>query len=470
MMIQRNRSLLLLRDPNEGYKTLLVFAYALAADVVALKWMVELGETGVRILTDADHVDAVPPTWTAAAAALFVLKAAFAVVLAAHGRIMASYLVHEAAHESIYVTTKTSKVQQQQQRQQPPAAGWGITNLHPIFGTACLWLAGCPYCNFGHIQTMHIAHHRDRTDLVDFDYRSFVNNSRVVKAIFVALEACFVPAVETVMHVRQAFLPLLCPGTVSPGRTVSACVGTPAVLLLYMHLYSRGGWIAVSLHLLSGAIVLHLLAFSDGYQHTYDAVFPNEYIPGPGPRTAQYEETNTYSNVVSTSYPFWNAALTLNFGYHNAHHRRPMVPWYGLPAYHDKLYNSNSNNKKGTTTSGAGASGGEEERNKGGGGGVCDRDGGKNSSPPKEAHDHGDSKKTMTTTAPASPSSSSSSPQPDLASSTPRVLPMVDLLGPWYRHRLRRVVEDDYGVVHPAGTPNRAKDFVGALGVSFLTV
>jgi fatty acid desaturase len=26
--------------------------------------------------------------------------------------------------------------------------------------------------------------------------------------------------------------------------------------------------------------------------------------------------------------------LTLNFGFHNAHHHRPTVPWYRLPAWH----------------------------------------------------------------------------------------------------------------------------------------
>jgi hypothetical protein len=52
-----------------------------------------------------------------------------------------------------------------------------------------------------------------------------------------------------------------------------------------------------------------------------------------------------------------------------------------------------------------------------------------------------------------------------------QVLTIPDVWYAWYRHRLRRVVEEDYGVVHPIGTPGgRANDFVGALGVSFLTV
>jgi fatty acid desaturase len=30
--------------------------------------------------------------------------------------------------------------------------------------------------------------------------------------------------------------------------------------------------------------------------------------------------------------------LWLNFGFHNAHHERPTMPWYRLPAYHRELY------------------------------------------------------------------------------------------------------------------------------------
>ena len=32
--------------------------------------------------------------------------------------------------------------------------------------------------------------------------------------------------------------------------------------------------------------------------------------------------------------------LTLNFGFHNAHHARPTTPWYRLPALHFEMYGS----------------------------------------------------------------------------------------------------------------------------------
>ena len=108
-------------------------------------------------------------------------------------------------------------------------------------------------------------------------------------------------------------------------------------------------------------------------------------------RDRQYEHANTYSNVISQRHP-WRNLLILNFGYHNAHHHRPSVPWYRLPALHKDLY-----------------------------GEACDA-----------------------------------------------VLPLSELLRTWHRNRVRRVISNDYGA--PAQGPGRADNFVGAHGVSFLTV
>ena len=34
--------------------------------------------------------------------------------------------------------------------------------------------------------------------------------------------------------------------------------------------------------------------------------------------------------------------LTLNFGYHNAHHVHPTTPWYALPRLHRELYSESA--------------------------------------------------------------------------------------------------------------------------------
>jgi fatty acid desaturase len=108
-------------------------------------------------------------------------------------------------------------------------------------------------------------------------------------------------------------------------------------------------------------------------------------------RDRAYEQGNTYSNLVSDRFS-WLNTVTLNFGYHNAHHHRPSLPWWRLPALHRELYGEQS-----------------------------------------------------------------------LA-----VLPVRELLATWHRNRVRRVYAEDYGAM--GAGPDRAASFVGAHGVSFLTV
>ena len=89
-------------------------------------------------------------------------------------------------------------------------------------------------------------------------------------------------------------------------------------------------------------IFLTVLRFMDAFQHTYD-VFPTRSLqraPAELRRDRQYEYENTYSNLVSVGIP-WLNILVLNFPYHNAHHTKPVEPWYKLPALHRKLYGEN---------------------------------------------------------------------------------------------------------------------------------
>jgi fatty acid desaturase len=95
---------------------------------------------------------------------------------------------------------------------------------------------------------------------------------------------------------------------------------------------------AFVLYLLAYGLLLHVLNFFDAWHHTFEQIFveADEPVP-PHARSRAYEEENTYSNVISVRHPCLNV-LTLNFGYHNAHHQRASVPWYRLPRFHESLY------------------------------------------------------------------------------------------------------------------------------------
>jgi fatty acid desaturase len=149
---------------------------------------------------------------------------------------------------------------------------------------------------------------------------------------------------------------------------------------------------AVLLYALAAVLQLHVLNFFDAFHHTFDqhVVLPEQPVAMEG-RDRAYELANTYSNVISQRHS-WLNVMVLNFGYHNAHHHRPSVPWWRLPALHRRLY--------GTQAS--------------------------------------------------------------------AVMPLRELLVTWHRNRVQRVFAADYGA--PGGGPRRADRFVGAHGVSFLTV
>jgi fatty acid desaturase len=96
---------------------------------------------------------------------------------------------------------------------------------------------------------------------------------------------------------------------------------------------------AVLLYALAYMIFLTVLRFMDAFQHTYE-VFASrslEAAPADPRRDLRYEYENTYSNLLAERRR-WLNLLVLNFPYHNAHHVRPSMPWYRLPALHHSLY------------------------------------------------------------------------------------------------------------------------------------
>ena len=84
-------------------------------------------------------------------------------------------------------------------------------------------------------------------------------------------------------------------------------------------------------------LMMHVLRFMDSVQHDYPynlTLF--DYVTPPHKGDREWEQRHTFSNPVSLRYP-WLNWLTLNFGYHNAHHADMNVPWFRLPRLHREL-------------------------------------------------------------------------------------------------------------------------------------
>ena len=290
----------------------------------------------------------------------------FGILLVAHAMVIAAYLLHEAAHQTLFAGPKQNL--------------WA--------GELLSFIAGSCYASFERIRSLHLRHHRERADVACFDYKAFLRGCpRWVPRAVCALEWLYLPAIEIIMHAQVIVRPVLC---ASERKHLPRVLGFALVRGAALGLFA-----AFAPRLLVGYAVAYLILLSwlglfDAFHHTYEQFCLPAGAPLPErSRSRAYERDNTYSNVVSVGAPGLDL-LILNFGYHNAHHERPGVPWYRLPALHAELV--------GPT----------------------------------------------------------------------RLLPLSELLVTFHRNRVRRVLIDDYGSV---GTGcGRADGFVGAHGVSFLSV
>ncbi|MDE2255513.1 MAG: fatty acid desaturase [Betaproteobacteria bacterium] len=293
---------------------------------------------------------------------------ALGVLLLAHSLVYSAYFLHEFAHGTIF---KTNAANQRG-------------------GTTMSWINASCYAPFSDLRRKHMRHHIDRADVITFDYKRFLRTAPAwVRALVVALEWAYIPAVEFIMRAYVMLLPFIDPERAAGRKRILF------VLAVRLTFFAALAWIspkAVVLYFVAYVLFVTVLRFADAYQHTYDAfaVLAGGSIPNDKVRDHDYEQHNTYSNLVSLGHP-WLNLLLLNFSYHNAHHEKPTAPWYRLPALHRELYS------------------GEDVQ----------------------------------------------------------VLPMASLLRGFHRHRVKRVLSDDYGVVTTGA--RKAEDFYGAVGVSFLT-
>lgn len=288
-------------------------------------------------------------------------------LLCLHTMVLAAYAIHEAAHYTLFSSP----------------------DLNRRAGEWLSFMAGSSYASFERIRHLHIRHHRDRADLTCFDFKGLMRRRPALKRALQLLEWAYIPATELLMHLQVVWRPFFVRSQRRHLPRAAAMLALRGALLIAL------GWWSIKallLYALAYVGLLHVLNFFDAFHHTFDQFFVEENQPVPmDGRDRAYEQANTYSNLVSRRWPVLNL-LTLNFGYHNAHHAKAAVPWYKLPQTHRELF-------------------GDEAQ--------C-------------------------------------------------LMPLSELLATWHRHRVERVVADHYGA--PEAGARRADSFVGAHGVSFLTV
>ena len=236
------------------------------------------------------------------------------VLLTAHSMVIAAYLVHECAHNTIFLRNTDNR----------------------LLGEMLLWLVGSAYADYEDVRHKHFRHHVDKADVVAFDYREKLVRYPALARLIQALEWAYIPAVDIMMHSLVLILPFTLESRRHRGRRVVLVLVSR---LAFFALLASISWQVLLFYPIAYMLFMHVMRFMDTHQHTFEVFETLEQKRGPEAKRFDraYEHRNTYSNLLSAGYP-WLNLLVLNFGYHNAHHERPTVPWYRLPDFHAELY------------------------------------------------------------------------------------------------------------------------------------
>jgi fatty acid desaturase len=230
-------------------------------------------------------------------------------VLITHSLVWSAYLIHDLIHGNLFQTRWNGAIAQ-----------------------VLLFLTGSCYSRYRSLASHHLAHHKNRSDIVSFSIIDFLKQlPKPILRLVIVLEWLYFPIVELGLRWMSALSPFL--GENRRGERRKNAL----LLLLRGGLYSTLVYVspkAAILYFIAYISFLNVLRFVDCFQHTYE-VFRLDQTP-PSFDLA-YEESNTFSNLVSVRFP-WLNLLLFNFGYHNAHHRVMRCPWYLLPRLDSELY------------------------------------------------------------------------------------------------------------------------------------
>jgi fatty acid desaturase len=241
------------------------------------------------------------------------------VLLTAEVLIISAYLLHEFSHWSIFKTPDANR----------------------RWGTVMSWINGSCYSTFEEVRSKHMHHHVDRADVLTFNVQHLMRDlPSFARNTIKFLEWMYIPALEILMHFLVIILPFIRPEWHHKRARLTIIVIVRGSMFALMAWLSVKAWL---LYLLAYGIMLTALRFADAFQHTYDVFLESSLAQAGGKisdgkvRDRIYEQANTFSNLTSLQYPRLNL-LFLNFPYHNAHHEKPIAPWFQLPKLHDELF------------------------------------------------------------------------------------------------------------------------------------
>lgn len=232
------------------------------------------------------------------------------VLLTAHALLIASVLIHEFIHGTIFDSRSLN-------------AFWGQVMMH---------LNGACYATWEQISTHHINHHVHATDFIPFDYANYLKTmSPGLRLAIYSLEWAYIPGFEFLIRLEVILAPF------KKSEKYHLRQRMLMILAYRITLFSLLAYLSLRvflLYLMAYYLCVSMMRLIETFHHTFEYTVQGGSITK---RDRAYEQINTFSNVVSIQYP-WLNLLYLNFGYHNAHHHNMRCPWHKLPQLHQDIF------------------------------------------------------------------------------------------------------------------------------------
>lgn len=234
-------------------------------------------------------------------------------VLLAHAMTIAAYMIHECGHNHVFSSI----------------------GHNASLGRFLSWLCGAAYGTYEDMRYKHFRHHVDNDDVVWFDYEKFFEEHPRVLAVTRLLEWFYIPAHDLIMHFIMVFTSFVIPQRRNQRvRNILVILIRGSVFISLLWFYPK----VALLYAVAYMLMMTILRFMDSLQHDYEynlTLF--DFGPPPRKGNFEWEQEHTFSNPHSLRH-VWVNWLTLNFGFHNAHHNDMNVPWYLLPEKHRALF------------------------------------------------------------------------------------------------------------------------------------
>ncbi|CAF1177736.1 unnamed protein product [Adineta steineri] len=202
-------------------------------------------------------------------------------------------------------------------------------------GELSLVMSGALYVPFSELQRQHKEHHSTQAAIDSYLVSHILSTwPQWLCVVILPLEACYIPVLSFVSWWRTLIVPLY----VEKYRYLRARI---IIMFILRHIFFYVMWCirptSVVCYFIAHVLFIDIMRVYDAYHHTIPFVSRGTMLPK---RDIYYEQQTTYSTVFG-----WHTTIRrvldlvfLNYGYHNAHHFYPRVPWYRLHELDETMY------------------------------------------------------------------------------------------------------------------------------------